>query len=89
MTVAEQVELTEEEADLLAEIDAGRVIYSIGKYRHTLRQLDVSLPVQLLRARKLVRRREVAAGQRIPPTRGCELTGHGTEVLDAYRRSRA
>jgi hypothetical protein len=72
------LKLNEEELSLLEDVDRRRVFYSKGHYFRTGQQ-NVTAAVQRLRAMKLVVL-ESPSG-RVPPSRMCELTENGKNMI--------
>lgn len=83
MSTAPGIDPTEQDLEILHQVDQGRVGYSRGRYYlRATGQPDLSAAVQRLRALQLVVLAREPAGK-IPPTRRCELTGLGEQVLTA------
>jgi DNA-binding HxlR family transcriptional regulator len=84
MTMA--LELTEDELAALREVDAGLVICTRGTFKKLQAgSPDVSLLVQRLRAMKLVRLADVTDRSKIPPSRRCEPTEQGKQMLAQHQ----
>lgn len=79
----EVITVTARELELLDLARQERVCYSKGRgFFLLLSGADVSTEVQVLRAKKLLRLKEMTSRRRIPPTRLVELTDAGRELLE-------
>ena len=79
-------ELTPEELQLLREVVAGKILHTRGKFKKLQPgSPDVSMAVQLLRTKQLVRLVDVSGWSRVPPSRLCEPTRLGRQILAQHR----